>query len=293
MSRPEDLGAPSNWGRWGNDDERGTTNLLTPDMVYQAAGLIKTGKVYSLAAPLSPDGPNLPSRRPTWHVVTHRPRASGEAHSADDVIMMHTHGTTHVDGLAHFFVGDTLYNGHPSSALQPFGAQRCGVQHMGPIVGRGVLLDIAAFRGVNHLSDGEAIEPDELDACAAAQGIALHAGDIILIRTGWWPLFNGGSEARARFFASEPGLSADCSFWFKEHDFVALGADNPAVEVVKQWTDPLYLHRNVIWGCGGYLLEFLDLEELSRNRVYEFLFVATPLKIDGGIGSPIAPVVIV
>jgi kynurenine formamidase len=74
---------------------------------------------------------------------------------------------------------------------------------------------------------------------------------------------------------------------------VALGADNPGVEVVPSWDKPLYLHRDIIWGCGGYLLEFLDLEALSRDRVYEFLFVATPLKIDGGIGSPIAPVAIV
>jgi kynurenine formamidase len=293
MTRPEDLGAPSNWGRWGGDDESGTTNLLNSEMVRHAAGLVTRGDVYSLAAPVSPDGPNLPTRRPTWHVVAHRPRASGEAHSADDVIMMHTHGTTHVDGLAHFFVGDTLYNGHPSSALQPFGAQRCGMQNSGPIVGRGVMLDVAAHRGVQMLGDGEAIEPDELDACAASQGVELRAGDIILVRTGWWRLFSGSIEDRQRFYASEPGPSAACSHWFRGHDFVALGADNPGVEVVAGWTQPLYLHRDVIWGCGGYLLEFLDLEALSRDRVYEFLFVATPLKIEGGIGSPIAPVAIV
>jgi kynurenine formamidase len=293
MTRPEDVGAPSNWGRWGDDDQSGTTNLLESEMVRHAAGLVRDGTVYSLAAPVSPDGPNLPFRRPTWHVVTHRPRVSGEAHSADDVIMMHTHGTTHVDGLAHFFMGDTLYNGHPASALQPSGAQRCGMQHSGPIVGRGVMLDIAAHRGVSMLGDADGIEPEELDACAAAQGVELRPGDIVLVRTGWWQLFGGDRADRERFYASEPGPSAACSRWFREHDFVALGADNPAVEVVPSWTEPLYLHRDVIWGCGGYLLEFLDLEELSRDRKYEFLFVAAPLKIEGGIGSPIHPVAIV
>lgn len=294
MTRPEDLGAPTNWGRWGEDDERGTTNLLNSELVAHAAGTVKQGKVYSLAAPLSPDGPNLPTRRQTWHVVTHRTRATGEASSADDVIMMHTHGTTHVDGLAHFFVEDTLYNGHPASALQPMGAQRCGMQNSGPIVGRGVLLDVAAHRGVEMLDDGEPIEPEELDACAKSQGVELRAGDIVLIRTGWWPLFTSGTvENRKRFFTSEPGPSAACSFWFRDHDFVALGADNPAVEVVPNWNSPLILHRNVIWGCGGYLMEFVDLEELSRDQVYEFLFVATPLKIEGGVGSPIVPLAIV
>jgi kynurenine formamidase len=293
MPRPEELGVPSNWGRWGSDDERGTANLLRPEIVQAAAARVRHGAVFSLAAPVSPEGPSLPSRRPMWHVATSRLRPAPETSSADDVIMMHTHGTTHVDALCHIFVGDTLYNGHPASALQPGGAQKCGIEHAGPLVSRGVLLDIAAFRGVPHLGDGEAIEPDELETCAARQGVALRAGDVILVRTGWWRLFGQGPEARARFYASEPGLSGACGAWFREHDFVALGADNPAVEVVRAWGEPLPLHRDVIWGCGGYLLEFLDLEQLGGARAYEFLYVATPLQIAGGVGSPIAPVAIV
>jgi kynurenine formamidase len=293
MTRPEDLGAPSNWGRWGTDDQRGTANILTPDLVRSAAGLIHSGQVYSLAAPLSPDGPSLPSRRPTWHVVTNRPRPNGIDGSADDVVMMHTHGTTHIDALCHQYVGDVLYNGHPASSITPYGARRCGIEGLGPIVSRGVLLDIAAFRNVEHLPDGEAIEPDELDACAKAQGVSLRAGDVVLIRTGWWRLFGAGPDARTRFYASEPGLSGACAQWFRDHDFVALGADNAAVEVVTNWSDTLPLHRGVIWGCGGYLLEFLDLETLSTARAFEFMFVATPLLLDGGVGSPIAPIAIV
>lgn len=292
MVRPEDRGEPSNWGRWGPDDERGTANLLTPERVLAAAGLVHSGTVYPLAAPLSPDGPNLPSRRQTWHVVTTRRTPHGDDMSADDVIMMHTHGTTHIDALCHRYVGDALYNGHPASSLSPYRAQRCGVENIGPIVGRGVLLDVAAYRGVEHLADGTPVEPDELDACAAAQGVDVRPGDIVLVRTGWWRLFGQGPEARRRFYASEPGPSGACGQWFRERDLVALGADNPGVEAVQTWGDPLPLHRAVIWGCGGYLIEFLDLEALSAARVYEFLFVATPLPIDGGVGSPIAPVAI-
>ena len=293
MPRPEAMGVPSNWGRWGDTDERGTANLLRDDIVREAAARVRQGKVYSLAAPLSPDGPSLPSRRPTWHVVTARHRPAPALSGADDMIMMHTHGTTHVDALCHIFVGDTLYNGHPASGLLPGGAEHCGIENAGPMVSRGVLLDIAAFRGVPHLGDGEAIEPDELEACAQQQGVSLQAGDIVLVRTGWWQLFGQGAEARQRFYASEPGLSAACGPWFHAHDFVAVGADNPAVEVVRQWGDVLSVHRDVIWGCGGYLLEFLDLEALAADRVYEFLYVATPLRLIGGVGSPIAPVAIV
>jgi kynurenine formamidase len=256
--------------------------------------MVGTGKVYSLAAPLSPDGPNLPTRRPTWHVVTTRERVSGNGDmGADDVVMMHTHGTTHIDALCHIYVGDTLYNGHPASSLQPMAAQRCGIQNVGPIVARGVLLDIAGFRGVEHLGDGEAIEPDELEACARAQGVALRPADIVLVRTGWWRLFDQGEEQRKRFYTSEPGVSAAAGRWFHEHDFVALGADNPAVEVVTSWTQAIPVHRDIIWGCGGYLLEFLDLEALAADHVHEFMFVATPLRLEGGVGSPIVPLAIV
>ena len=294
MTTPDERGVPSNWGRWGAGDQRGTANLLNDAGVLDAAQLVRTGKIYSLAAPLSPDGPNLPSRRQTWHVVTTRTRASGgDDRSADDVIMLHTHGTTHIDALCHIYVGDTLYNGHPASGLLPGGAQRCGVDNVGPIVGRGVLLDVAGFRSVEQLGDGEAIEPDELDACAARQGVELRAGDIVLVRTGWWRLFGQGSDARERYYASEPGPSAACGRWFHAHDFVALGADNPGVEAVTSWSKPIPLHREIIWGCGGYLLEFLDLEALATDKVYEFMFVATPLRIDGGVGSPIVPLAIV
>ncbi|RIK38135.1 MAG: hypothetical protein DCC58_17095, partial [Chloroflexi bacterium] len=107
MIRPEERGAPSNWGRWGADDQRGTANLLRDVHVAQAAARVTRGKVYPLNAPVSPDGPNLPTRRPTWHVVTTRERVSGNNDmSADDVIMMHTHGTTHIDALCHIYVGD-------------------------------------------------------------------------------------------------------------------------------------------------------------------------------------------
>ena len=176
----EKLGVPNNWGRWGDEDERGTANLLNAGLVKAAARLIENGTVYSLAAPLSPDGPNLPSRRPTWHVVTTRRRPDNVLSGADDVVMMHTHGTTHIDALCHIYMGDTLYNGHSSHKILPTGAQKCGIQNVGPMVGRGILLDIAGFRGVPHLSDGEAIEPDELDACAAKQGVAIQPGDTVL-----------------------------------------------------------------------------------------------------------------
>lgn len=293
MPRPEDLGAPSNWGRWGAADERGTANLLTADGMRRAARLVRRGISYSLAAPLAPDGPNLPTRRPTWHVVTTRYQPSRQATFADDVVMMHTHGTTHIDALCHIYIGDTLYNGHPAHTILPTGAQRCGIQNAGPLVTRGVLLDIAAGRGVGHLNAGEAIEPDELDACARRQGLTLGPGDVVLVRTGWWQLFGVGPGERARFYAAEPGLSAACGHWFRERDLVAVGADNPAVEAISDWSAPLPVHRDIIWGCGGYLLEFLNLEQLARDRVHEFMFVTAPLGLEGGIGSPIVPLALV
>ena len=113
--------------------------------------------------------------------------------------------------------------------------------------------------------------------CARA-GVELRPGDIVLVRTGWWRLFGQGAAARERYFASEPGPSGACGRWFHDHDFVALGADNPGRRGgAVAWNEPIPVHREIIWGCGGYLLEFLDLEALAADRVYEFMFVATPL----------------
>ncbi len=282
----------SNWGRWGPDDQRGTLNLLTSGHVQDSASLVRQGRVYSLSMELDKDGPLPDIRNPLWHRTSLIERPSPSHSAADDVIVMHTHGTTHIDALCHIFAENQMYNGfrvdeaiHPTS-----GSNKNGVQNIVSIVGRGVLLDIAGHRGVDRLESSDEIPPAELNACARAQGIEVKAGDIVLIRTGWMNVF---FEDPIRFRSSSPGVSRSVAGWFSEHDISALGADNMSVEPFPQSPGgPKTLHYSVIRDLGGYLMEFLHLEELAADKVYEFMFVAAPMRLINGIGSPINPLAI-
>ena len=143
----------SNWGRWGVDDERGTLNMLTPEHVGRVVRTPSRGKVYSLGAPAGRDGPIIGLRNTTHHymsAINNDPSPGGRG-SADDVLVTHSHASTHIDGHGHLWYDNQLYNGHPASVVTPDGAVRCGVQNVDWIVTRGVLLDIAALMGVSRL----------------------------------------------------------------------------------------------------------------------------------------------
>ena len=192
MIRPEAVGAPSNWGRWGETtsvaprtcSRRGSFERRPPG----AAG---TGVLARGAA--LPRWPNLPTRRPTWHVVTTRARGDDEMGANDDVLMMHTHGTTHIDALRHIYVDDTLYNGHPATGLQPMGAQRCGIDRSGRW-SRGACCwtspAIAEWRSGRRRGD----RAGRVDGVRDGERRGIATGDIVLVRTGWWRLFGRGPQ---------------------------------------------------------------------------------------------------
>lgn len=285
----EDMG-PTNHGRWGPDDQRGTLNLLTPAMIVAGAQLVRQGRVISLGVPIGPGGPVFPGRDRTWHYLRYKPGPF--TGYADDLITMNSHSGTHLDALGHNFLDGRMYNGFTvQEHVSSWGVTRNAITNVGAIVGRGILLDIARFRGVEHLEAGDAIRPAELDACARQQGITPRSGDICLVRSGWYRVFE---RDRARFDAGEPGLSVQVAAWFHDHQLVALGMDNGAIDVLpaEPGVRPFGLHPRVIFQQGGYLIEYLDLEELADARVNEFLFVAAPLKIVDGAGSPINPLAI-
>ena len=282
---------PSNWGRWGAEDERGTLNLLTPELVSAAAGLVRRGKVYSLGLDLSKDAPISAGRNQLWHRASKTERPPPHHSGADDIVVMHTHTATHVDALCHIYYDGQLYNGFPSSEVSGQGARRNGVQNVRSLVSRGVLLDVAGHRGVDHLEPGEPIRAAELDAVADAQGTELRSGDVVLVRTGWLRVMESDRGRFDEFRA--PGPSRDAVAWFHDHGLVGLGADTVAVEVLPpEEGDTLPVHVGVIRDLGGYLIEFLNLEELAADRTFEFLFVMAPLRLVRGIGSPVNPLAI-
>jgi kynurenine formamidase len=292
-----------NWGRWGQDDERGAANLITPAAVQAAASLVRSGRVYPLGLPIRRSGvPVHPIRTPPQHFMSMDggdyaagAHLKGDYQAADDYLFTACHGGTHVDALAHSWYDGLLYNGHSANRVRSYGATRCGIENCPSIVTRGVLLDIATMHGVDHLPRSHVITVAELEQAAHDRGLEIRSGDTVLIRTGWLTVF---AEDEAEFFAGCPGIGLEAGRWLARHDIVAAGADNMALEVetgteLYEGGDPTpEVHKLLLRDCGVYILELLDLEELRHEQSGEFLFVLAPLRIWGGVGSPVNPVAI-
>ena len=283
--------ARDNWSRWGADDERGTLNQLTPDSILAALRMPAKGKVYPLAMPISSETRVPHIRNAPWRWLS--AQAGPDRGSADEVLVLQYHGaSTHIDGLGHMWYGGKLYNDFDERTIAPIGGlTKCGIDKAGPIISRGVMLDVASWKGLDRLPNGYAISADELRDCAAAQGIEVRPGDVVCIRTGWLRDFKGNPDT----YPGEPGPGLSALDWLIEGQVTTVGADNVAVEVTppEQKGVQLPFHHRWLRDVGGYLIEWLELEELARDRVYEFLFIALPLNITGGAGSPITPVAVV
>jgi kynurenine formamidase len=284
----------SNWGRWGEDDQLGQLNLITPRSIISAVRLVKKGRVYNLAVPLEKDGPQSPTFHKTRMVTYFSANtAPGSINYVDDYLAMETHSGTHIDALGHFFQDGLLWNGRSTDRLTSRGLGWAGIDRVGAIVGRGVMLDLPRAKGVEHLELGEVVTPADMEQCAAEQGVAIEAGDILLLRTGWYSVFD---KNRPLYEQGEPGPDFSCGAWLKEKDIIALGADNFAVErflVGEREPDRPWLHTVALRDLGIYLIENLDLEGLAYDRVHEFLFVAAPLKLPGASGAPFTPLGII
>ncbi len=291
----------SNWGRWGDDDEIGTLNFVTPDKRVRAAQLVKTGKNFDLGMPFDKDGP-FPSggfRINPVHVMTFMPSDTASAPdgmiSADDMVTMGLQSATQWDSLAHVGYDGLFYNNVPARALNHMaGATRNSfakaVEHL---ISRGVLLDIARLKGVDRLEDSYEITSADLSAAEARQGVRVESGDILLVRTGSYQWFLEGD--RGHFMGDEPGPGLDSCRWLYEREVAALALDNWACEVwpsqVKGANIPF--HQVTIRDMGLTLGEMFNLEALAvdceQDGTWEFLFCAPGLKVTGSVGSPITP----
>jgi kynurenine formamidase len=292
-----------NWGRWGEEDQRGTLNFITPEVVAAAAATVKSGETISLAIPFDETGPQdgrirgNPVRlmKQTGH---HSQGYPGRFRYSDDFVFMALQAASQWDALAHVHYGGFMYNGFSTENIDEYGTRKCDVTQLNPgVVSRGVLIDVARYRGVPWLPVGEAISPTELDEILQSQGVELHSGDVLLIRTGWRARYLSDLD-KAAFKAGEPGLSVACVEWLHHHEVAAVGSDNFAVEVLPGEYSDEYLpfHMIAIRDMGMPLAEILDLEALSQacfaDGRYEFLFTGAPLPFTGGVGSPVNPLAI-
>jgi kynurenine formamidase len=284
-----------NWNRWGADDEKGALNHIDADTVKRAAALVTSGQVISLAQPLSPRTPFPPHRAGMQHFMGRSggdyaagARRPGGFQFAEDTLLMPAHIGTHIDALCHAWYDDQLYNGFPGTGTRgTTGAVRCGIDKMGPIVARGVLLDIAAVRG-GPLTDGTAIDVADLVKAAREAGVEPGRGDVVLVRTGW-----AECDPAAISFDSEPGLDLAAALWLAEREVAVVGADNFAIEVLPFANGTVFpVHQRLIRDFGIPLLEGLVLKPLADSGRHSFLFAANPLPVLGGTGSPISPMAI-
>jgi kynurenine formamidase len=299
---------PNNWGRWGDLDEVGTVNFITPERVRAATSLALAGEVVSCAIPIEEDMPVHPSRPSVVH--THaitgtdvvaglvNDRANGGFFGSDDYLSFPLQSATHWDGLAHVFTADTLYNGFwVGNVGAAGGARRCGIHLLaGSLTGRGVLLDLPRFQAVQRLLPGQAIHAEDLAACAAAQQVELRSGDILLIRTGELPWFYSLPDKTAYWTGEHPGLSVTTVGWIHDHEFAAIAVDNRTFEVTPFETpyDVTYpLHSRLIRDLGLTIGELWWLEDLAaacdRLGRWEFLLSAPPLRVANASGAPTTP----
>jgi len=291
-------------GRWGKDDERGALNLLTTDTVLAATRVCRTGKIYPLAVPIQRDsGLVMPHRgAPQRYTLMNRTDeemftpwgAAPGVGANEDVLILPSHGQTHMDALCHVYVDDAIYNGFSKNTFTSHGgAGRCGIEKTPAFAGRAVLLDLPRQQGIDWLPPGHIITAEELERCREAQGSTVGSGDILLIRTGWLDLCAVRASTGEALPHEQPGIGLAAGEWAAGHDIAAIGADNAAVEVMP-FDDGVFLgvHIELMVKRGITFLEHLLLSPLARDRCYEGLFVVGALPVVGASGSPVNPVVI-
>jgi len=285
--------------KWGADDQRGAANMITPDRVLQAASLIRQGRIYELGRRYEFGMPLFGNRHfsitipgvPTVNlggenkVVYNDELVSGEIGQIG----------TQFDGLGHVGTeidGDfVFYNGFKLSEFgTSYGLTKLGVENVGTIFTRGVLIDVPRVKGVQRLEGGYVITVADIEAALDLEGVEIREGDAVLFRTGWGQLWMVDNDT---FGASEPGPGITAVKWLAEKNIVMTGADNYATEAIPgENADRNIEGHQWLLSRGIYNIENLDLEALAADRVYEFAFIFSPMKLVGATGAPGDPIAV-
>ena len=279
--------------KWGAGDERGAANHMGRETVLRAAGLIQTGDVIELSHVLSGSIP-LGDRHFDLHTKPTRMNPGTNRRGSNEELIVAEMGQvgTQFDAFSHQTIGDGLYNCYRvSEVMTRSGFTQLGVENVGTLMTRGVLVDVAALKGVAVLPARYEITVEDLRQALQRQQITLEAGDAILIHTGWGSYYESDPE---RFAGDGPGIGVAAADWLVDHDPMLLGADNVSVEVSPN-PDPQLntpVHQIMLVVNGIHLVERMKLDELASSQVYEFAFVVQPLKMKGATGSTVVPVAV-
>jgi kynurenine formamidase len=268
------------------------TSILPLSLALQATRVIDLAHRYEVGMPQSPNHPPyrmVPERRHGDYV-----REDGGS-AANELIVLGGHVGTHVDALGHVSQDGRLHGGIPAGDVQSHkGLARLGIDEFAPFIGRGVLLDVAAHRGVDVLEPGEEVTPDDLVGAQERAGVDIRPGDAILVATGWsahWTekaLFEGQ-------IAGVPGPGAAAGAWLAERSPRLVGGETIAFEHIAAGRGHALLpvHRLMLVERGVNIMETMRLTELRASGASEFLLVVSPLPIVGGSGAPVRPLALV
>jgi kynurenine formamidase len=278
--------------RWGADDRRGSLNTMTPERMRDAAAMIREGRKIEIGHMLAQDMPFFGTRRFDVHLkrTFMNPEASQRGSNEELVVGEMAQVGTQFDAFPHQTIGDEIYNcvNMPSIATRG-GFREMGVETVGTLLARGVLMDVAGLKGVQTLPDDYEITVADLEQALARQRVELREGDAMIINTGWGHLW---ARDNARYVRGCPGIGVAAAEWLIAKNPLLLGSDNWPVEVAPSKTMPnasLPVHQIALVVNGVHLLENMKLDELVASGRSEFCFMMQPLRMRGFTGSTVAP----
>ncbi|MGB3797633.1 MAG: cyclase family protein [Alteraurantiacibacter sp.] len=274
-----------------SDPDAGALTGLTTAMVRDAADLVTEGKVYRLGIVSGPDTPVWGDRTYAMSIVGLGVNGPNKVTGHDDRVETHLGIGTQIDGLGHIGIDGVHYNGVPNTdIMREDGLIRYGAENIPAIASRGVLIDMAAHRGVNVLEPMAQFGAEEVQAAAAAQGVDVRAGDVVLFHTGWLSTMDDA----AKFVGQAPGINSDGAAWLVEQGVVAVGADTAGLETNAPPEDGsvLPVHAMLIAQNGIYILETVDTRDLAADGVHEFIFVLGAARMKGSVQAIVNPVAI-
>jgi len=287
---PESERCPSSWGP---GDQRGSANRMNSTSIVKALQLVKTGEMFELGEVLSTD-PNESyiNRGRVFNIYTKQsiPVAGKRVSSEELVIAELGQIGTQIDGFAHQMYGDSFYNCFKFDEIASrTGYSKLGIENVGTLISRGVLIDIAALKDVNMLDQDYMITKADLQQALAMQKVVLEPGDAIIINTGWG---KHRGKNNALYGSNTPGIGTEAGAWLVGQQPILVGADTCCIEFRSAKNRRLDVHSMMLIEHGIYLVENMKLDAIAAASVYEFLFIVQPLKIKGATGSTVAPVAI-
>lgn len=263
---------------YGNNDEIGAANLISPELVLQSLKLVKKGKTVPLAVPVNKQLPAFRHRSFNLYNIQPGEQAGttlgpNKFSFNDELVNAWTGVGTQLNGIGHIGINNTYYNGNKAQDFVTVeGVKKLGIEKVPPLVTRAVVLDMTAYYGKNIVPGGTEFTVEDIQSVLKKQGITIKKGDIVLFNTGWLTLIGNNNQ---QFLETEPGIGMDAAKWLADQGIVAFGGDTWASEVYPNpnTNEEFPINQFLLAKRGIYNLELIDTRPLVKEKVWEFLFV--------------------